>query len=552
LFWVALGCGTAPGAGLTSGSGESDTGSITAGEELTGAETGLYETGPASLPVPIAKLEAMDPRLIDMAFEVLETPSINQNYLKYQTTSTGTFTVTGSTGFTTGNFVLIFNLTTELGAVFEVVDQAVVATIAGSQDDQIAFAIANVLDVDVTLDEIDEIGVPLILEVVDGGTIITLSNTNRANTLSSLLSVGDNLYFSLLTTADDASSSELHRLNIATQESEIISSSILNRVQVIAEQTDAAAGTDYNIIFTTEDASTKVVEGVSEVWETQENLYTDAAGLVYYTGLYPTLKQFYSSEGNLFHCVTLWAEGTSNNSYVGRDLLMVNSLGASSVIIDSDDYLVVDCAQIPGTDFIYVLAHFKAGSAGLEAAKVFKLDSTLEAASFASAETIFTMPDTSPVRGFDVDDVNGNYIAISGLLGAGLSDTFIIVYDVDSATRTKINDSQISGIENAHRVQVTTDGVVVTCNQTSSEGKNIDDHYLVAHRTGTDAIGDFYQIVGGEDYNPCDYDFIINDENQLIFMSSDTEVTTVADDFSPQIIMTDMDNYDYSLGVLDS
>ncbi len=504
LFWAALGCGT------------TNTAATSTSTPLTSGESGLYETGPTNLPVTIAKLHSMNPEYVGIT------------YLE------GVFTITVAEGATEAESVWCYNEENGEEVTGTVTDgTAEIQIIATSATDSIFVAAQDPSDT-------DTIGIPLKLDYNGGNTIFTLTNTNRLNINTNHLSLNDKLYTSLWDADDDSSTSSFFEIDLTdTDEIKIIASAVSSGpIQRIAVQDTTSPGA---IFFNNGGTFYTVTQDSSGVWG--EAALASDYGITFpdRDAVTPPLEIFYAADGGEFMCQTIWYDNvtTPDDNTTG-----INYFKTAAVDFVSDtDYQTIDCARVYGeTENIYfLLRHVDAGGDFDQPATIQRIDMANGALGLAAAnpKTEYTHANNDTVRAFDVDNETGAFIAVTAQTNAG--NRYIVLYNALKDTSTTIDEETITGHKYLYRVQVGTNGEVVTCNHDTYVG-NTDDNYLVIYNDGT-----FYQLAGGADFNPCKHHFEIDAENRLFFINSDSEISDTSEDTAPNIKMMYLDDIDYTV-----
>ncbi len=187
-------------------------------DSLSTIEAELHETGAASIPVTIAKLDSLDPSKVSITAELsLDTSvNLNFNYLTTQTNCTYIYTIVIAAGGvsdpTTTPSILIYNLTQNYTEMYgSVVAADGSAPIAGTGPLSVCGEAADQIMVSTLTAAEDAASPPVTLEIdATGSTIMTLtSSTNLAGSNNILVNPNGDIFAIVL---DGAGGSSIYRI----------------------------------------------------------------------------------------------------------------------------------------------------------------------------------------------------------------------------------------------------------------------------------------------------------------------------------------------------
>lgn len=276
-------------------------------QDLTETELDALDTGPATLPVTISKLEAIDQNLTTARHETINS-SIN-SLSKYSTSDAactgGVYIITGAAGAadTTYDSVYAFNTATEVATTANIADDgSFEICIPADKGDYVALA--------VQIDD-ETIGIPVYITHQDGVTTFTSTNTSSLQTSSIPYDDGE-AYFLQLINSDEVS------FNLYRKTWDGLT------MELVAENLDAPVTTlDVNgndITFATQTGSIYVVSGTTSASSSSASLTTSS-------GTYATTW----GEPQLITSTTLTASDQQGHYYLNAefsgtgDIFLTNS-----------------------------------------------------------------------------------------------------------------------------------------------------------------------------------------------------------------------------------
>lgn len=478
-------------------------------DPLSDAESSLYESGPAELPVTIAKLEYyIDTDKVTIFIE-----------------TEGYYTITLEEGVTEDEYVYIYNTETEEAVVIATSDLPTEITMLADEGDLLAVAPAQ-------SESPSTVGIPSYLSYHGGQKIRQLTNTNALNTRVLPVVTADALYASTISDVDTVTN--LMKIDKVTQEIDVVIEDIAGRMTQIVNR----AGTSDDIRVMLTDGEYYETALVDDTWN-DPTLYYDFA-LAYPTnpGVNPPLQSFYASDGGMLICKTPWFDNTDTPNDNETSLIYVDATGiATELASDTSFFHVVDCHQYEGSDIVLVLMHPYNGGGNFDPAKIYEFDMTDGVNAFVKATVKYTMVGggaTITAYSFHMDPA-GKWYVINSEVGNALTATYISVYDTVADTTTNIDDETISGHLYSPYVQINSQGYVFTCNHETYVG-NTDDNYIVVHRFGVDPVNEWRRLTALT-INPCHYQFRVNARDQLIFITSFEEISDPPSNTDSQIRM---------------
>jgi hypothetical protein len=477
-------------------------------DPLSDAESSLYESGPAGLPVTIAKLEYY-----------IDTDKVTLSIL-----TEGYYTIALEEGVTEDDYVYIYNTENEEVVIIATSDLPTEITMAADEGDLLALAAAE-------SDTPSTVGIPSYVSFQDGQKIRQLTNTNALNTEVLPLATSDGLYLS--TISDTVTNTNLMKIDRVTQEIDVVIDDLAGSITQIMTSSDTAE--DLKVLL--EDGDYYETALTDTVWSEPTLFY--GMGLDYPTnpGVNPPLRSFNASDGGLMICKTPWFDNTDTPDDNETSLIYVDAAGnATELTSDTRFYHVVDCHQYQNTDTILALIHPYNGGGTFDPVKIYEMDMTDGVDAFTNATVKLTMAggvgNIAKAYGFHMDQA-GKWYVINTELGNALTATYITVYDIDADTSTEIENETVSGHDYSPYVRINSEGYVFTCNHESYEG-NTDDNYIVVHRFGVDPVNEWWRITALR-VNPCQYQFDINSRDDLVFMTSFEEVSSPPSNTASQI-----------------
>ena len=379
LFLLIFSTSCLSGLKMTGGSA-SDTGSDAGGastsepDAISEIESDLYESGPASLPVTIAKLEAVNVEKISLIYEDVAA-DLNLSYaVKYATSTSGKYTVTGIAGAVNteeATYIMLVNGDETTIENVEI-DGAFQLSIAANEADVIA-----ILPMESTQ---TYGGIPVYGSYSDGVPSLTLTNTDKINVAQNLVIKHG---FSYIGTQEIDDTFSLYRINLAGLIVETIASNIISQVRYVS------VDNEYNVTFITQDGKVyvtkinndsppnlKYLDATADIktWHDPVTVHDFAQDLTDPDNFLPApIRSFTATNGDIFlaHARRLNEEGALQSNMFLHVNAETHEITKS---IDTETYRSV-FADLGSEDrlFVFVNGDFET-SEGDMSAKLFELD----------------------------------------------------------------------------------------------------------------------------------------------------------------------------------
>ncbi|MCP5464537.1 MAG: hypothetical protein H7A33_05900 [Deltaproteobacteria bacterium] len=230
------GIGGSIGGGSGGGAGGSDTSS--AAGEIDGVESELFESGPESLPVTIAKLESVDFSKVDATYSdsISNSVSGSGSFLKYQSSGSSGFTFSGTAG-AVDNDEIVFIVGDETFSQTVNDDGSFDAVTVSAETGDLVYVASRT-------ESTGEIGLPFIVKRDSNGVIrYILTNAETINSVSpvSLTTSSDDtryFYFATEDTSGDQPKFNLYRKAFMGSEFDLIAEDLGQNVRYVTARDD--------------------------------------------------------------------------------------------------------------------------------------------------------------------------------------------------------------------------------------------------------------------------------------------------------------------------
>lgn len=537
---VTTGCGgLATSSSLDGDSGDSgDSGGSY--DELDSTESGLYGDGPIDLPVTIAKLDSADAQLLTIEYSDSLSQQLTHEAPSYQTAGDGGYEIMGDAG------AVDLDQATKLFALNTATAESTIVDVAddGSFELQIAAEEGQVIALAPMVDAEDQIGIPLFVDEENGVDTIALTNSDNLNPNVNLeVNVDGYLFFS----AEVADGTfEIYRRNLDGTPLETVATGITSQVRFIAMDDQGS------INYVTQDG--KVFSILQAATSSAFLTYDDPFELMSFGDVLDDADTFVPAPAEVFR--------VSSGTYMGKVFVsnkrQVNSGSGGLVqpsflrfinisngtttteLLDTDDYSAAEFS-LSGLDDLFVAAEVKDAAAigGGRAFELYELDMTLGPDAWASrtlaythtsdADAIVSLRSTRhSLAVFVVQNAATGIYAFYSLAEGG---TPTLLAQSPSGDKTY---SEWVALTEHNPVEQTS---LVTCATDASEGVS----YLVWHRLGIDAPGEFYRLTSTVNKDGCQGNYAIDNQNRVLFYRSET-IDGVEQ--APQISFIDLDDLD--------
>jgi hypothetical protein len=518
LFTLNACAGVSGISGQATGEGTGDTGNTGTGTEaLSETESGLYEDGPVSIPVTIAKLDSVNADLVTIT--PLETGA-NDNLaspwmIRKLESSEGVYVVTGTAGaVNTDEAMKIYGLNTTLA----------IAVIADVEDDgsfefQINAEEGEIVAIAPMLDDESEIGPPVYGDTETGVVTLSTTNTDALNANSNIVELDGYVYFSL---ENEDGTFTLHRRNLDGTAVETLVENIDSQIRFIT------ASENNVITYVTQDgrvfrlngtAATASVSGRARyaelTWNTPETIH-DFGEPVDDPEFFlpPTTRTFIASSGDIFF---------SNGNPLGaasttiQDIVLTHvdaATGAKTALIKFKDYEFVN-VDMGAPDTLFVSASPTSNTGLDNRFRIFKLN-MLDG---AAAWDLRTLIHTRPIA--DENILNIDASARNMIVFVTAQDTLHTFFSLSAdVSDTPIEGAMFTGTpERPYSEWITVspdsasgNALVLTCRGDGDKGS-----YLVIHRIGVDPPETLQRITNSESKNSCHGSYRVDDGGRVFF-----------------------------------
>ncbi|MFH1355874.1 MAG: hypothetical protein ABII18_01965 [bacterium] len=532
--------------GVDSGAdGAGDGAAASEPESITETESDLYESGPADIPVTIAKLEAVNVEKISLIYEDVAA-DLNLSYtVKYSTAKAGKYTVTGikdAVNMEEATYVMLVN-GEETTIENAEIDGSFSLSIAANESDVIA-----ILPLESTQ---TYGGIPIYGSYSDGVPSLTLTNTDKINVGQNLLIKNSYAYIGTNETDDTYS---LYRLHLDGLSVETIATGITSQVRYLS------VDNEHNVIFITQDGKIYLskVNKTSPPSLKYLTATTDTTSWVDPVIVHdfnedlsdpdnfspPPIRSFIATNGDIFiaHGRRLRNEG----SLQANMLLYINAATHDvTKSIDTATYRSV-FADVGSTDslFLFVNGEFETSEGDMNA-KLFELDMLDGEDAWDNRELIYNLPKhevgdyqnsivnlTASLNDFLVFVVRLNndedfYLKASGLEPEVFMGSSLFGYEKEYSEWVSLSESSRTG--NAE---------VVTC---ATDLEDETKKNLVIHRIGKDAPGEWYRLTNSSVVSACGGAYSIDEEDRILFYQAFYDGNTQLD---PQLSFIDITKLD--------
>lgn len=509
---------------------------------LTEIESNAYETGPADIPVSIAKLDALDSDYVKVEYrssqENTGSSFLSTEYLRTDGTScsTGHYFVTLRVGATIYPFVYAYNINTGDEVVVEVSQDVETGfCVPATEGDYFALA---------PMDELQQyIGMPLILAHENGVTTATTTNTASLATSSIPTFIDNSMYLTLFD--NSASNSEnayladagknyaaftysLHRRNLGESGLETVAEYLVAPITNMKIYNDAVYFLDVTnrlqkIEFTTDDAGLTV-------WNPPEEIDNTGFASAETYGHY-VLRVFVSSNGHVF-LTNDYTEQEMDKKGEGYFVAKVFTNSGETVIHDKMDYVEADFVQ-SRDDLLFAFLR-KAGSNNYS---VYSLDMTKGGEAWDNKTLIYEyQPQFAGNRNF--------LTAGRRIIDANPSSYVLIDLNTNSVTQLISNNGTMSTLPGyilSPNAALSPSGeyLAIAMNTPYYDGSEGNPGLIVLHRIGVDAINTFYLIPRTDIDGATEWALGFDEINRLIYYNYDLSKE------KPQLTHVDPANINY-------